>query len=961
MADKVLNQEQREAVESGSGPLLIIAGAGSGKTTVITERIKKLIVQDKVKAEEILALTFTEKAAQEMEERVDIALPFGYSQLWISTFHSFCDRVLRAQALNIGLSPDFRLLTTAQEIKFFTDHLFDFKLDYFRPLGNPTKFVNGLLQHFSRLKDEDVSPESYLIFANSLPAGNDEEKEERLKTLELANVYRYYQSLKDKSGKLGFADLIDKTINLFRQRKNILAQYQKQFKFVLVDEFQDTNYSQYVLLKLLCPPKTNPNLTVVADDSQSVYRFRGAAISNVLQFKKDYPKAKLVTLIKNYRSSQAILDSAYRLIKNNDPDTLESKLGIDKNLRSVVARKKIEPELIYCHTQEDEAQAVAREIKKLIDQGVEKKQVAILVRANNHAENFVRALSRLGIAHQFLGPGQLLRQSEVKDLIAYLSLLNDFTDNVALYRLLSMPSFAVSGRDLVAVASFAKRQNLSFFEAAEQIDEVYVAQETKEKIKQFVAMVHRHMDLIHKETAGQILYYFLQDSGLLQKLAVIDSLAEEKQAQNIAKFFDRLKSFEAENDEATVGAVLDWLNLSLELGESPLAAQTGWNQEDKVNLLTVHSSKGLEFDNVFMVNLGVGRFPPCQRSEQIPIADKLIKEILPEGDSHLQEERRLFYVGMTRARRQLYFSASRFYGEGKRACKISPFVIEALGEKEVKKKIAVKQEEEKTTQLSILDWQKQPEEEKQEKTNYWPVNFLSFSQISTFQTCPLQYCYRYIQRIPTPPSVALSFGDIIHKVLQEVGGLFKEGKKVSLKKAKEILASRWYSAGFANKTQEEKMKKEAVKILANFLKSFDPTVRVEALETPFAIRLNPQLKIGGKIDRLDKTKEGLEIIDYKTGRVWPQKEVDDSLQMTVYGLAAVDPGLYNTDPAKMRFTFHFLNEGVKISTTRTVSQLNKAKKEIEQVAAEISRSDFVPSPGRWCDFCDYRLLCQAWK
>jgi len=962
--EKKLNKEQRQAVEFGKGPLLIIAGAGTGKTTVITERIKKLIIGGKVKTEEVLALTFTEKAAQEMEERVDIALPYGYSQMWISTFHSFCDRVLRREALNIGLSPDFKLLTQAREVKLFTDHLFSFKLNYFRPLGNPTKFVIGILQHFSRLKDEDVSVREYLAFAKSLPVGKQEEREEKAKTLELARVYRDYERLKEKQNRLGFADLIDKTIRLFRERRSILVKYQKQFKFILVDEFQDTNYSQYMLLKLLAPVKNNPNLTTVADDSQSVYKFRGAAISNVLQFKKDYSKAKLVTLIKNYRSSQTILDGAYRLIKNNDPDTLESKLGIDKNLHSATDQKEIPLKFFYAQVQEDEVQLVAQEIRKLIDQGVAKKEIAILVRANNHAENFARALGRLNVPYQFLGPGQLLRQAEVKDLIAYLSLLDDFSNGVAFYRVLSMPVFAVSGRDLAAMGNFAKRQNLSLFEAAEQIEKIFVVQETREKITEFVKMVHRHLDLIHKETAGQILYYFLQDSGLLKKLTKIDSEAEEKQAQNMAKFFDRIKSFEAENEDASVSAVLDWLNLSLALGESPLATQTDWNQADKVNLLTVHSSKGLEFETVFLVNLVQGRFPPYQRSEQIPIPDDLIKEILPEGDFHLQEERRLFYVGLTRAKKRLYLSASRFYGEGKRACKVSPFVIETLGEKQTEKVLNQEKISQESVQLSILDWQKPPEPEKIQSVggeNHYPVNFLSFSQINTFQTCPLLYRYRYRQRIPVAPSVALSFGDIIHKALQEIGGLFQQGKKVGPKQIKEILARKWTPVGFTDRSQEKRSKIEGVKILKQFIDDFDSQTKIIALETPFAIRFNPQLKIGGKIDRLDKAGQGLEIIDYKTGRVWSQKEVDDSLQMTVYGLAAAGPGLYHTEPEKVKFTFHFLNGGIKISTRRTKKELILAKKQIEKMATEISQSDLEPTPSRWCNFCDYKLICEAWK
>ncbi|MGD0523358.1 MAG: UvrD-helicase domain-containing protein, partial [Candidatus Microgenomates bacterium] len=252
---KQLNPEQLKAIKHKTGPLLIIAGAGTGKTTVIAERIKFLIESKLADPAEILALTFTEKAAKEMEERVDTALPYGYTQMWISTFHSFCDRVLRREALHIGLTPKYKLMTEAESVQLIRNHLFKFELNYFRPLGNPNKFISGILQHFSRLQDEDVSPSDYVAWANSKFKNQkskiEEEKLEIDKWEELAGVFKMYSEVKVKEGLFDFGDLIIQTLNLFRQRKNILEQYQKQFKYILVDEFQDTNYAQNELVKLL--------------------------------------------------------------------------------------------------------------------------------------------------------------------------------------------------------------------------------------------------------------------------------------------------------------------------------------------------------------------------------------------------------------------------------------------------------------------------------------------------------------------------------------------------------------------------------------------------------------------------------------------------------------------------------------------------------------------------------------
>jgi len=952
---KKLNKAQKKAICYGDGPLLIIAGAGTGKTTVITERIKYLISSKKAKTTEILALTFTNKAAREMEERVDIALPYGYSDMWISTFHSFCDRVLRQEGIHIGINPDYKLMTEAETIQFLIKNLFKFKLKYFRPLGNPTKFISGMLQHFSRLKDEDISCDEYLnwVKKQQKETKTKEEKQEIDKFQELALAYKTYEDLKAKEGFFDFADLISKTLELFRKRKNVLQTYQKQFNYILVDEFQDTNYAQNQLAILLAGKKAN--LTVTGDDDQSVYRFRGAAVSNVIQFRKNYPKAKIVVLKENYRSSQLILDHAYKLIQNNNPDRLEVKEKIDKHLLAVRKVKQSPIDLIYTDRVENEADGVALKIKELSEE-YEYSDFAILVRANNHAEPFVRALARHGIPYQFLGPGQLFRQAEIKDLIAYLKVLYSFEDNVALFRVLSMDDFKIFPRDLAALNNFARRQNFSLFEACEEVDKLFVSKKTKEQINSFVKMVHRHLGLLNKETAGQILYYFLQDTGLLRKLAEYKSVKEEKIAQNIAKFFDRLRSYEVDHEDATVLAVVDWINLSMRLGESPSANNFDWTEENKVNILTVHSSKGLEFPVVFLVNLVQARFPTQERREQIPIPDQLIKEILPSGNYHEQEERRLFYVGMTRAKDRLIFSLANYYGEGKREKKISPFVIETLNEKIIKKKIL-----EDTDQLSIFDYKKEEEKEIIERQKI-QVGYLSYSQLETFNNCPLQYRYRYLQRIPVPASAPQSLGNSIHITLKDFLQGIKNKNKLKEKDLLSLLDRNWVSLGYADKAHEKASKKSAQRMMINFYKDLDKKINVQFLEQPFIIKVSPSLRVGGKIDRVDKVgKNKIEIIDYKTGRMQDQKEIDKSLQMTVYALAAQDKGIHNKNPKNVILTFYFLDSGKKMSTKRTSKQLKEAREEIIKKSREISESDFEAKPSRLCDFCDYKLICEAWN
>jgi DNA helicase-2/ATP-dependent DNA helicase PcrA len=355
-----LNKSQKEAVGHRDGPLLIIAGAGTGKTTVITERIVHLVRSGAASPSEILSLTFTEKAAGQMQERVDIAMPLGYMDMWISTFHSFCDKVLRDEALAIGLTTDYSLLTKAETIQFIRKNLYEFDLEYFRPAVNPTKFIDGLVTHFSRLQDENITPEEYIKWVSSLSFPRKREsiakqqapliqknngmdsgsksgmtkeiKLEITKWQELAKAYQKYEELKVKEGYFDFGDLITKTLLLFKKRPNVLNEYKEKFKYVLVDEFQDTNYAQFELSLLLAGKKAN--ITVVADDDQSIYHWRGASISNILQFRDRYPEAKIVVLTQNYRTHQEILDSAHRLIQFNNPDRLEAKEGINKKLIS---------------------------------------------------------------------------------------------------------------------------------------------------------------------------------------------------------------------------------------------------------------------------------------------------------------------------------------------------------------------------------------------------------------------------------------------------------------------------------------------------------------------------------------------------------------------------------------------------------------------------------------------------
>ncbi|MBI3984848.1 MAG: ATP-dependent helicase [Candidatus Levybacteria bacterium] len=957
-----LDKNQLKAVKFGGGPLLIIAGAGTGKTTVITERIKHLVIDKNVTTSQILALTFTEKAAAEMIERVDQAMPYGYTQTWISTFHSFCDRVLRSESIHIGLNPSYKLMTEAESILFLKTNLFKFKFNYFRPLGNPNKFLEAILQHFSRLKDEDVLPDKYLEFIKTNKQLRKENQEYK-KYLELSQAFLTYEKLKAKESVMDFSDLISNTLKLFRTRPNILKQYQEMFRYILVDEFQDTNYAQNELAILISGKKRN--ITVVGDDDQSIYRFRGSSISNILQFKKRFPKTKIITLTKNFRSTKEILERSYKLIQFNNPDRLEVKEKINKKLISARNIDGKETELLYKPRVEDEAEAVVNKIKEVYKDGekYDYKDFAILVRANDHADSFIRALERSKIPYQFLGPGRLFHQEEIKDLVAYLKVLYNFDDTASLYRVLNMPVFDFESLSISAILNYMKRKNYSLFEALEHIDDLVLKQTTKDKFKSLTKMIKRHIKLVPKQTAGQILYYFLEESGLFKSILEYQTLKEELIAKNIAKFFDKLKTYEGEHKSASVFDVVDWIDLSMQMGESPLSSETDWSENNAVNILTVHSSKGLEFPIVFLVNLVAQRFPTRERGEKIPIPLALIKEILPSGDFHLQEERRLFYVGMTRAKDQLFFSAANFYGQGKQNRKLSPFVYEALGEREVEN-ILNRQNPNINLQLSFNGWAQGQEKIEEKKSNNLLIDYISYSHLQTFATCPLHYKLRYLLKIPGAPTPSQSFGTSIHLVLRDFYQSWIIGKKLSTKDSSKLFTTNWINEGYFSKEHEKKALAKAKQIVIKYLKkNFNKDHLPIALEQPFKFNLG-NLKISGRIDRIDLLENGkVEIIDYKTGQnKLTQKRLDESEQLSLYALAAREilEKPFNIDPKNLILSFHYLDTNTKLSTKRTNIQLDEAKKEVLKKVKEIEKSEFECSRSIYCKNCEYKMLCSTY-
>lgn len=961
-----LNEAQRAAVLHDRGPILVIAGAGTGKTRVITSRIAHLIESGKARPEEILALTFTDKAAGEMQARVDEILPLGYQELQISTFHAFGQLLLQEYGLEIGLSTDFSLLTKAKQWLLVQQHLFELPLNYYRPLGNPLKFIDALLTHIERAKQELLSPAAYLEFVQTqataaglssedlIPSNTkapSAEVEEIQKRWEIAQLYVAYQQLlvaDPKQTRLDFGDLIYLSVLLLRRRESVRQQVQQRFRYILVDEFQDTNYSQNELVKLILGPEQN--LMVVGDDDQSIYRFRGAAVSNILGFQTDFPEAKTLVLTHNYRSSQAILDTAYGVIQNNNPDRLEVKAEIDKKLRGHQGEGEV-PTVLRGMTSDDEAELVVARILAIKEENsdLQWSDFAILARANAHLEPFVQVLRYRGIPFTVAGSRGLYTRPEIKDLLAFLYVLVNPDDSTQLFRLMSIEVLGIPPIAVLQIFQTARRKNLTLWQmlhALEVVDELDV--KAIEAVSKLVGLLEEKRESGAYGNAGELLLEFLKDIGYTKALLEEDSLESANKILNIRKLFDLIKLFLREDDNPTVLGYISYVEVMIEAGDDPATAEMD-AETDAVRLMTIHAAKGLEFDSVFLVNMVSQRFPTRRRSEALPLPEIFIQEILPEGDEHLEEERRLFYVGMTRAKRNLFLTYADDYG-GVRTRKPSPFIEEAMGAAPAVG-AAVRVEVKPPREAGL------EREQSFDVQAHLPRQF-SYSQLQTFEQCPLRYKYSHIYRVPVQLERSLVFGQVIHHTLKDFYESLRE-KAPSLPHLLALYQSHWTREGFASSAEVEAQHARGVAMLKRFWTDNEGTLSpAHALEQEFHWRFgNGTLK--GYIDRIDRLEDGTyEIIDYKTGAIADQETLDKRAvkdeQLSIYALAARD--VLKLDVS--RFTLYFLESGKQGTATRSPKQLDKVAAEIEATTAQIHQSDFKATPSPFvCKLCPYQQIC----
>ncbi|MBE7524861.1 ATP-dependent helicase [candidate division WWE3 bacterium] len=975
-----LNDAQLSAVKHDTGPLLIVAGAGTGKTTVLTRRYAWLMREHGLKTDNILALTFTEKAAGEMEDRVLDALPNGTYDFWISTFHGFCQRVLEEKALEIGLPNRFKLLNETDAWLLLKRHIEELPLDHYRPLGNPVKFLGALLQHISRAKDENVSPDEYLRFAEDAALDGDAEfvSSERKRLKELADLAFAYRRLLREEGALDFGDLIQETLRLFRERPYVLQEFRERFPFILVDEFQDTNWAQYELVRLLAGESRN--LTVVGDDDQAIYKFRGASLANILQFRDDYPDAKTVTLTENYRSHQEILDLAYGFITKNDPNRLEIRLkdtGLSKKLRAVRGDGG-DVRVCWYRSVEEESRGVAERIRRLKDEDISLSwnDIAVLVRSNDGAEPFVRALEALGIPFRFYAMRGLYTKPVILDVTSLLHVLVDKNDSVRLWRVLQLPMAGLDAKDTAALMFYAQRQKgVPLWDALKRAEALpAISDGGKKHIRTLVAHLEGLAEAARREPPLRVLQLALEKTGLLRHILSLDERSKIEQIEWMNSFANRVKRYEAHAEGPHLKGFLEELDLEIESGEEGALKSDPNEGPELVKVMTVHGSKGLEFRHVFLVSLVDQRFPTRRRSDPIPLPDGLVKERLSEGDAHLEEERRLFYVALTRARDSITLTGAEDYG-GVRAKKPSPFLAEAGLD------VSAEAAHPSDQLASLEPARPAPENTKTLKELYPLKRRFSFTQLAAFRNCPLQYKFAHVYRIPILGSYQKSFGQSMHLSLHDIlklhvdrgairqGDLFasqtagtpQEGFRVSKDEAEQIYRERWIDEWYPSRIKHDEYFHKGLEAIRGFWKScFEHVPPAKYLELPFDWRIG-QHSLKGAIDRIDELPDGsVALFDYKTGHAKDADSLvsEDKEQLRLYQLAMEHRG-FRVSRLALIYVLGMVTTNVELlEREEKISFTEKLQDRMNAIVV----SEYSANPSTFvCRYCDFKDICEYRK
>ncbi|MEA2646642.1 MAG: ATP-dependent helicase UvrD/PcrA [Chloroflexota bacterium] len=957
-----LNPAQAEACDHLDGQLLVLAGPGTGKTRVITYRYMNLLARAGVSTENILVLTFTEKAAGEMHDRIAALCETGFSELQVSTFHAFAYRFLREEGHRLPIPRPFRIAQEVEKWQTMCAVLERLRPEGLYRLPRPLDVAPDLLKLIERAKQEMAGPVDYRRIAADMAHQHHLGAELQV---EVAKVYEAHQDALLAAGLLDYDDTIYWAVRLLEDDPDALARWRARITHVMVDEFQDTNFSQLRLVELLAGE--NGNVAVVGDDDQSIYKFRGASVANLRRFRDTYPGLAIVRLEENYRSTRQVLAPAFRLVGHN---TERVKKAVFSDRDGPAARLYLAPD------RDHEVAWTVERIEELLGarEPVVAGEIAVLVRTNAQLRPFARALQRAGIPYQLLGGRGFLDQLEIKDLRALLQLVVDPSDTNAGARVLAMPGCGLSGSQILRLTAAARREEVTLEQAfaaaraAETADAAEAgAEETNplvgitpdpgawDRATRLLALVDDLRTASLRAPADEVVFTALERTRYVDLLDYPHEIQRIQAGANIQKFTEVCAAFcENAGGDATLGAFVEYL-AAVEASHSEEAIAPLDVGADAIHLMTVHRSKGLEFTAVFLPGLVEERFPSRNRGEALPLPQELIAEEVGNRDPSVAEERRLAFVALTRARRHLFLSAAERYEGGKR-WKPSRFLAE-MGFLPAPD----------GTVVEALAAETAPEVEAPPPTPAAqaalpmghpdvPELSVSYSQLDLYQQCPRAYQYRYVYRLPTRPSPEQEFGVAVHAALKEIleeagAGQPPEAEAVAVfgrifggqRFSDPVNADLWLERG-----------REFIRALHRRGRLDGRALHMEP-EKAFTLHL-PGFRVQGRFDRVDRNQKGFRVVDYKTGEVKEDWQLERDLQLGIYAIAAEK--VFGLKPVTMAICY--LDDATEIEVLKTTSQLEADRDLAGDLAMGIVAGDFTPAPAPWkCAHCDFRLVCDA--
>jgi DNA helicase-2/ATP-dependent DNA helicase PcrA len=833
--------------------------------------------------------------------------------------------------------------------------------------------VGALVDLFGRAKEEGVAPEELSAYATELEAGaravlgrvQDETMREVIEGLldeaaanaELGRAYAAYQRLLTERALVDHGDQVAEAVRLLEERPAVRSALRRRFRYVVVDEAQDANPQQLRLVRHLVG--ASGNVTFVGDDDQAIYSFRGAVGQGLAGLEQDYDTVKDVVLRRNYRSRKPILEAARRLIRHNDPDRLEVQRGLDKTLTAV--RRSKRPALVthrLYRTPVEEADAVARDIEARLERGLAPESAAVLVRTNADAAPVLASLDVLGIRRRFSGASGLLAHREVRDVLSLLRAIAAPGSSEDLYAVLTAPAYGLGGEDLTLICEHADRRRRSLWavvtELVEQPGLLRISPASRRGLARLVEQLRESIEQAHERPAPLVLYDHLGRSGWLKRLVSDAERGDDGPLRRVARLFELVQEQADLVQDPRIASVAPTLKALVDAGHDPVAPDAD-DLAGAVSVLTAHQAKGLEFPLVYVVGAADGRFPVRARPDVLSLPPALTGHAgAADPDRHRAEERRLFFVAMTRARDELILSHSAAGRQGGRARRPSPFLAEALGH-EVESAPG-------EAALKVLQVPAEPQPPAGESGTVAgdEALTLSFSQIDDYLSCPLKYRLRHQVRVPTSPHHALVFGNALHQAVAVANTRRLRAQPVQLDGLTAALEAHWQSEGFLSQEHERARFEAGVAALARFAEqSASGEDRIIAVEQSFSVRIGRD-RVRGRYDAVRETDSGVVVTDYKSGDMRDptraRQRARSSLQLQLYALA------WETEHGRLpdAVELHFLEGDVAGQVKPTERQLDSARKKVEKAAVGIRAGEFEATPGYpACDWCPYRRICPA--